>query len=608
MDFIDRGFSTLYVGIDNDLRVKQNILPVGYFYKDNPYDRIPELREKLDSNIIVFKPLIRFEDREGRTKIHKNIDLMWIESDINWSKDTEYIPVPLVNTDNEKFEQDLLKQESIILNEYSHAMQPPEYIICGDYLYCFGEGWKKDSLKKTLWRYTSPTKIRKVEVRDDDFKDKRIDINENLVFIEKQQLLNLYRKSIDIRTQPTEQKMAISVQKDIGETSQDVETEAKSFELTFLDTLRHQTEIEKLYYDDYDLINFHISAKTSPITILSGMSGTGKTQLATSYAKALGLSEEDNTLLFLPISPSYTEPGDVLGFFNSSTNLYMPSETGLIDFLIHAAENSDTMHMVIFDEMNLSQVEHWFSPFLSLLELKPEERKLRLYSGNSTPHNAYKYPKEIPIGNNILFVGTVNMDETTKDFSDRLLDRANVVSPKKSPFRSVLKSIDVRERENTTYNDDENKALFKLSNVYNSWRNNGNSWKVFTEEELDFFDEVHNLIQEYDPQKGVSFRIVERMGAFLNNIPLDQKGYPIMSHQDAIDLQVKQRILTKIRGPYEQFGELIGTLHRPDGEIENSRLYTLFDSPQAKAISHFKKTKAEILRKARELAINEYAN
>ena len=40
----------------------------------------------------------------------------------------------------------------------------------------------------------------------------------------------------------------------------------------------------------------------------------------------------------------------------------------------------------------------------------------------------------IHVAENIIFVGTINLDETTKDMSDRLIDRAIVINLKKQSF------------------------------------------------------------------------------------------------------------------------------------------------------------------------------
>ena len=330
------------------------------------------------------------------------------------------------------------------------------------------------------------------------------------------------------------------------------------------------------------------------------MSGTGKTQLAKAYANVLGLKEDEN-LLFLPIRPSYTEPEDIIGYFNASNCMYIPSETGLLDLLIHAENNPDEMHMVVFDEMNLSQIEYWFAPFMSLLELKEEERILKLYSKSVECKNGDKYKNSIKIGSNIVFIGTVNLDETTKDFSDRLLDRANIVNLSKQSFLEFSK--EKKESQNNTYNES-----YYSATVYKSWKNTKNSLEAFDENELMFLDNLHGLIQKYDKQKGVSFRILEKIGEYINNIPTDESKNLVISKDEAFDIEIKQRFLTKIKGTERQFGQLIGYFNDDSLDILNSELYDFFNSQEAMAISNFEKTKDEIRRKAKELTLYGYTN
>ncbi|MBL2225426.1 hypothetical protein ELJ01_31140, partial [Klebsiella pneumoniae] len=73
-----------------------------------------------------------------------------------------------------------------------------------------------------------------------------------------------------------------------------------------------------------------------------------------------------------------------------------------------------------------------FTPFLSVLELETKNRILNLYEGVQDIENSI--PSTIEIGENIIFVGTVNFDETTKELSDRLLDRTNLITLQKIPF------------------------------------------------------------------------------------------------------------------------------------------------------------------------------
>lgn len=52
-------------------------------------------------------------------------------------------------------------------------------------------------------------------------------------------------------------------------------------------------------------------------------------------------------------------------------------------------------------------------------------------------YNSEKYPANISIGENVLFVGTVNTDESTYQFSDKVLDRSNVMTLEMVPFGSI---------------------------------------------------------------------------------------------------------------------------------------------------------------------------
>jgi energy-coupling factor transporter ATP-binding protein EcfA2 len=367
------------------------------------------------------------------------------------------------------------------------------------------------------------------------------------------------------------------------------------------------TKQRGLGYSMDTLVNFHVSVKTNDVTILSGMSGTGKSQLALLYAEALGIYKPENAgkdrFLIVPIRPSFTQPEDLMGYLNSSTGLFVPSDTGLVDLLVKASKDTEHMYMVLFDEMNLAQVEHWFAPFISLLELPIEQRVIQLYSPNQTCHNKSDYPATIQLGDNLLFVGTANMDETTRGFSDRLLDRVNIVVPEKMSF---VKFVEDRARFNDEGYGSEVIDDFGKVVLFKRWVSEGDPWTVFHTYELTFFDELHRMIQKADHQKGVSFRTLKKMAEFIRSIPKDKDGASYLDRRTIIDLQVKQRILTKIRGSSEQFRELIG--ESADGNNLDSQLTRQLTSEQAEQISNFEKSLAEVKRKARELFIYEYAS
>lgn len=604
----------LYAGIDGHHSTTY-IEPFGYQNK-NTYKLLSdegkkeEIYKSLEDRLILFKPRI---DADG---IFKNVKIQSFTGE--YKQGTEYMCVPVItNMDNKRFEESLINGEYIFLEDYNNNMNLPEFIICGDYIYSNFQSWEKHEGNYKLWRCDKGhEKIKKsyLNFNDEDYDYDVIDIIDNLIFVSYEYVESilyplfdegeLIIKDYDIQTGEEEDKYNTHTNEDEKNKSESKENiyDIKSKENEFLNQFKNYTIENNLCYEMKDLVNFHVSVKTNQLTIVAGMSGTGKTQVARAYASTLGINEDNGTLLFLPISPSYTEPEDLIGYLNNTTGLYIASETGLVDLLIHAEKNTEQMHMIIFDEMNLSQVEHWFAPFISLLELPERDRKLKLYSKNSVCHNNTRYSDTVNIGDNIIFIGTVNLDETTKDFSDRLLDRANIVTLNKKKF------IDFKnEKMNNKYKSHEKMNTIYSYQEYSSWIDSRNRVEDLTDEELIFLDDLHELIQSYDIQKGVSFRILEKICSYINNIPYAFNSMESLSRREAFDIEIKQRLLTKIKGSERQFGELIGKIDC-ENNIINSKIHDFFESDMAESISDFEITKQEILRKAKELTLYGYTN
>lgn len=369
-------------------------------------------------------------------------------------------------------------------------------------------------------------------------------------------------------------------------------------ELEFLKSLKENAIKQGLYYDELDLISFHISVKTNMMSILGGLSGTGKSKLAILYGETLGL-QNNRELLMIPISPSYHEPNDILGYLNPNTGVFHESETGLVSLLLEAMEKPEKLFMVIFDEANLSQVEHWFSPFISLLELDGDKRSLTLFNENSHCINNY-YKSKINIGDNIIFVGTVNFDETTKGFSDRLLDRTNVIMPSKLSFKDARKqTVDSDKGAISPYVVD--KEIFR-----SSWVRQDVGLDFLTDKEIDLLDELHQVLHENDLQKGVSFRVALSISNFLANIPGNEDGKPIISRNLALDLQIKQRILTKLKGLESFVGPLAGNFLGT--EYEKGEITKMLEGYEEEHGFNFKYSKKILESKAKELMYNGFTN
>lgn len=155
--------------------------------------------------------------------------------------------------------------------------------------------------------------------------------------------------------------------------------------------------------------------------LLAGLSGTGKTSMARSYAAAycgcLGLS--DKHYAQIAVWPEWTDPSGLLGYVNPLANPPTFQQTETLAFLREADANPSLPYFLCLDEMNLARVEHYFAPFLSAME--GASGRLSLHAEGE---NIDTVPPSIPWPKNLFIIGTVNMDETTHPFSDKVLDRA----------------------------------------------------------------------------------------------------------------------------------------------------------------------------------------
>lgn len=227
-----------------------------------------------------------------------------------------------------------------------------------------------------------------------------------------------------------------------------------------------------MYYDKNVIQSFAGGLLTNQIIILSGESGTGKSSLPVAFAEVIGAEYR-----LISVQPSWTDNQDLLGFFDFSKGYFVP--TPFMDVLVEASMNPDTIYIVCLDEMNLVRVEYYFSEILSTMESK--DKTLHLYSKYlyneiidefkyknpefkintecGTPDNKpimsivcdddfkiieetrndeqyeamkkikklFRYPSDFKLPENIQFVGTLNMDETTKSLSPKVLDRSFVI-------------------------------------------------------------------------------------------------------------------------------------------------------------------------------------
>jgi len=357
----------------------------------------------------------------------------------------------------------------------------------------------------------------------------------------------------------------------------------------FIQRFVRQTSQMGLHYNIKDLINFHTAMESTGLVILSGLSGTGKSKLVSAYATALGIADQKTKsvrLCFVPVRPFWADDSDLLGYVDTVNSVYRPGDSRLVETLLAADKDPDNLYIVVFDEMNLARVEHYFSQFLSVLELSSDSRYVQLYNpqlGNRL-YNQETYPSRIKIGENVRFVGTVNTDESTFQFSDKVLDRSNVISLHIVPFNQKF----ISNWENDDSMDTEKMSYEKYHSLVDD-----NNVKSLTEIEKTLLWDIHCELNSKDRNLGIGWRIVGQIENFLKCLPEIENG---VSRGEAFDLQLVQRVLTKVRGSEELLSDLVGSEDENDGT-----LVKIFD--KYASVSEFEESRKVVQQKARELKL-----
>lgn len=216
------------------------------------------------------------------------------------------------------------------------------------------------------------------------------------------------------------------------------------------------------------LRNFCALLNTYDLILFAGDSGIGKTNLVKRFAEAVG-----GVSKIIPVKPNWTSSDDLIGYYNPLEKRYV--STPFLDAIYEAQENPNKLFLICLDEMNLARIEYYFADFLSKLEERSESPLLELYSENedkfvsdnayelvdklsssidvdstyqeestnkystSDPqinkdisdlrkfHNKWRRGNKVKIPQNIRFIGTLNVDDTTYYLSPKILDRVHII-------------------------------------------------------------------------------------------------------------------------------------------------------------------------------------
>lgn len=333
-------------------------------------------------------------------------------------------------------------------------------------------------------------------------------------------------------------------------------------EIEALKKVRQRFEAFGLQYPDRTLRAFHTAMKvndTTQMTVLAGISGTGKSQLPRQYAAGMGIG-----FLQVPVQPRWDSPQDLMGFYNYIEGRFRPTDLARAMFALDEQNNpaavKDRLLMVLLDEMNLARVEYYFSDFLSRLESRPARGR----EADQTLRKDAEIELEIPKaqtrifpGYNLLFAGTMNEDESTQSLSDKVVDRANVMrfGAPKTIAKSAISGADQTPE-----------ALSR--NTWTRWCSRGLQPADQTRAEVQV-NEMLALMQEFG--KPFGHRLGRAILAYAGAYP-EAEGIGDRLSMALAD-QIEMRLLPKLRGvEVEDRNQQFDQLRRKASEFGDEKL------------------------------------
>jgi hypothetical protein len=307
-------------------------------------------------------------------------------------------------------------------------------------------------------------------------------------------------------------------------------------EQNFLKEFSQFLQSKGLAFPERVIRAFHTSLKVqdiSALAILAGISGTGKSELPQRYADFTGAQ-----MLTLAVQPRWDSPQDLQGFYNYIEKKYKPTDLmrGLYQYQ-NDTQMRDRLVIVLLDEMNLARVEYYFSDFLSKLETRRSKATYLDLDVGSLP--LPENERRLLIPHQFLFVGTMNEDETTQSLSDKVLDRANVLTFGKP------QALKLRKEYHQNGNLLQSPQGYISYSQFQSWMQKPDPNSEVVKTVRRHLDKANEIME----QLGHPFahRVYQAITAYVVNYPgvIEDKKE---AFQAALADQFGQKLLPKLRG------------------------------------------------------------
>lgn len=410
-------------------------------------------------------------------------------------------------------------------------------------------------------------------------------LNEHLL-----QELERHKTSLESRTGDTCPSLTkVDTETESGDFVADISTRVQRTELKTLgEVVAHVKNFagsrpveEQLYYTDNDIRAFLAGMSVSRLIILQGMSGTGKSSLPRIFSEAISGFNR-----LIPVESSWRDRNELLGYYNDF-NKKFNAKSFTIELYRSGKERCQPIPtFIVLDEMNLARIEYYFSDFLAILQEPdhskwlielvssdmrtlpmelPESVKAKMKKAEPTIFAIWEKiersrqgelkaetsdedkeiltayldklgqltgakdligGRKIRVTDNIWFVGTANRDESTFEISDKVYDRAQVVS---------LNRKGVSEGKYTPVSA-KFISVEKLESLFSDAITNNKHRKAIVER-LDALDAV--LMEKFDLSFGnrIVTQTINFVGVFT------AAGGTL---ENALDYQISTKILRKV--------------------------------------------------------------
>ena len=364
-----------------------------------------------------------------------------------------------------------------------------------------------------------------------------------------------------------------------------------------------QSYNRSLSLDEIYNYHFYIEAiKSKPFLLLAGISGTGKSRIVREFAfKSCPeyLQDKDGTTpgnyCMIEVKPNWYDSTELLGYYSRLGSKPGYQFTKFVKFLVKAKMHPNVPFFVCLDEMNLAPVEQYFAEILSILEtrkvvigedgnktIKTEAiidaehfkalGKIGGFAPNFTDRDIYMKLYDIDtesdideavgkrtdlktegltLPDNVVIIGTVNMDDTTHQFSRKVIDRAMTIEMNGGNLRNMFGS--------------SKKLEYLPEEEQKKWQNSFTRRYVTADEVLEAHSDVaKELVEKLPVQleeinkalKGtpfeVSYRVLNEL-TIMVGIMLDEGKELDDAIAQSVNNILLMKILPRIEGDAEMF-------------------------------------------------------